>query len=364
MASCRIAELVVGVIGCGYWGEVLIRNLLSLVDEERLLICDTSAERIAAIHRRFPGVAVTLDPDVLFNSDISAVVIATPPETHASLASKAIRCGLHVLVEKPPTLTSAAFSDLVELARSCDRILLCDQVFLFDPAVRWLRQVLSTESFGRLHWGSFSRLNRSPRAREDVNVVWDLMIHDIYLARALLGRPLWVNCDGVASLSPTIVDTACARLTYREGAEVWLQASWYAPEKTRVFTLVFEKKMVVVRFLDSGTTVSLYEREAAASQAAGDGRVATEAPMAKIQDRAFPYGALNELCATFLTMIHHGVGGSGSTYHDFLEIAFDSLVIAERITPAMATDRAYASVSSSDGWPCLKPATRRAVVKQ
>ncbi len=244
------APVAVALIGLGYWGPKLARALASLPQCASLTCCDAQPRRLAALWVELPEAELAADADaVLADPAIEAVVIATPAASHYALARKALLAGKHVLVEKPLATDSRRAEQLVHLAESRGLILAAGHVYLYHPAVEALARLLARGYLGRVRYISGLRASLGPRVREDVSVVWDYLIHDVYLLHYLLGAPMAVRAGGRAYLRPGLADVVFAELHYGDDVIAHCQASWYYPEKTRRLVVVGSRRMAV---LDEG----------------------------------------------------------------------------------------------------------------
>ena len=171
-------SLRVGVVGLGYWGPNLLRGLLERPGVDVSYVCDLDEERLSAIGRRYPGARATACfEDLLSDSKLDAVLIATPVFTHFELAAQALDAGKHTFVEKPLAPSTAEASELIELAEDRDVRLMCGQTFLYSPAVRAIKRLIDLNELGEIFFISSSRVNLGLHQR-DVSVVWDLGPHD------------------------------------------------------------------------------------------------------------------------------------------------------------------------------------------
>lgn len=168
----------VGLIGLGYWGPNLARVLNQSQKCDFAACCDLDAKSLEKMTRQYPRVKGFQNPDELLASDVDAVVIATPISTHYALARQALECGKHVLVEKPLTDRSDEADELAALADKFRRILMTGHTFLFSPPVVKVKELMDSGDIGDLLYLSFSRVNLG-LYRKDVDVVWDLAVHDI-----------------------------------------------------------------------------------------------------------------------------------------------------------------------------------------
>jgi predicted dehydrogenase len=261
----RLSEnhLNVAVVGLGYWGPNLLRVLFELNDVNVGYICDLDAERLARFAKRYPSARPTADIDEVLNDrDVDAVLIATPVFTHFNLASRCLRAGKHVFVEKPLASSSAEANELLDLADDMDRVIMCGHTFLYSPAVRAVKQLLDDGELGDVYFISSSRVNLGLHQR-DVSVVWDLGPHDFSILLYWMDEmPDWVGAVGRASVVPGIPDVAFIDLGFGSGALAHIEMSWLAPSKLRRTVVVGSEKMVVyddssnepVRVFDSGVT--------------------------------------------------------------------------------------------------------------
>src|SRR5690349_19041548 len=169
----------VGVIGYGYWGPNLVRNFMAAPGSEVTRVCDLREERLAPLRKVYPGLKTCRQPQELINDPaIDAVVIATPVSTHFDLASAALRAGKHVLVEKPLAAKSDHARQLIDEAARRNLVLLVDHTFVYTDAVRKTRELIATGALGDIYYYDAVRVNLG-LFQHDVNVVWDLAIHDL-----------------------------------------------------------------------------------------------------------------------------------------------------------------------------------------
>jgi predicted dehydrogenase len=251
----------VAVVGLGYWGPNLVRNLHELRDAEVVAVCDARPEALTKVRRRYPAISRRRKVDsILADKSIDAVVIATPVATHAALASAALEAGKHVFVEKPLAASWQEAAELVDLARATNRVLMVGHTFLYSPAVNVIRDLIQSGHIGQLHFISMSRVNLGIH-QPDVSVVWDLAPHDFSILRYWLGEnPVHVSAVSRGCIIPTKPDVAFVNMEYAEGTIAHVELSWLAPSKLRRTTIVGSRQMVVyddtshepVRIFDSG----------------------------------------------------------------------------------------------------------------
>lgn len=258
----------VGIVGCGYWGPKLARNFHDLKGARLSSICDFREDRLRHMKELYPDATTTRDYQELLDSDVDAIVIATPVSKHHPLAMRALRAGKHVLVEKP---LAASSLEAVEIARTADELGLAAMVghtFLFNPAVVAVRRILEEGRLGEVYYLNGMRLNLG-LLQPDINVIWDLAPHDLSILLYLLGaEPLRVSAQGDAFIrrGTSLHELAFLRLVFPNNIHASLQVSWLDPVKVRRFTIVGSKGMLVyddiadnkVVLMDKGVEVPPY----------------------------------------------------------------------------------------------------------
>jgi predicted dehydrogenase len=243
--SASSARLRFAVVGYGYWGPQLVRNLDRIPNAEVARIVDLSAERRQTARLEFPGAQVVGRFEEALESDVDAVVIATPIRTHYELARRALEQGKHVLVEKPLTASSAEAEELVTLAESVGRVLMVGHTFMYNPAVETLRRLVQERTVGNVLYIDSSRTNLGI-FQPDINVMWDLAPHDISILCYILDQaPVSVSAHGGAYVQPKLHDVVYLTLKFPNGALANVHVSWLNPAKIRRFTVVGDKQMVI-----------------------------------------------------------------------------------------------------------------------
>jgi predicted dehydrogenase len=254
----------VGVVGLGYWGPNIIRNLNELEQAEVRWICDLDQARLDLLTRRYPAVRSTRSfDDLLADPELDAVAIATPVSSHHSLALAALHAGKHVFIEKPLAASVAQAEELVAVAAERRLTLMPGHTFLYSPPVNAIRDLIHNGDLGHIYFISMSRVNLGLH-QSDVSVAWDLGPHDFSILRYWLeATPSHVSATSRSCIFPTIPDVAFINLEFGEGAIAHVELSWLAPSKLRRTTIVGSRKMVVyddvsnepVRIFDSGVMV-------------------------------------------------------------------------------------------------------------
>ncbi len=253
--------LKMAVVGLGYWGPNLIRNLHELPQVGEIWACDLRSDRLEAITRRFPATRATTSYDVILaDPTIDAVLIATPISTHRRLASAALQAGKHVFVEKPLAASSAEIVSLMSQAQAAGLVLMPGHTFLYSPSVTMIRSLIEDGELGEIYFVSTSRVNLGLH-QSDVSVAWDLGPHDFSILRHWLNEsPHRVSALARGCIIPGIPDVAFIDLEYTSGTVGHVELSWLSPSKLRRTTIVGSRKMVIyddtstepVRVFDSG----------------------------------------------------------------------------------------------------------------
>jgi predicted dehydrogenase len=267
MTSPRFAQhepsepVRIGVVGLGYWGPNLIRNLNELETADLRWICDLDRDRLDAISKRYPAVKRTSRFDELLEDpQVEAVALATPVSTHYSLARAALLAGKHVFIEKPLAASTEEAEKLLGLADERALTLMPGHTFLYSPPVNMIRDLINSGELGSIYFVSMSRVNLGLH-QSDVSVAWDLGPHDFSILRYWLDEtPTHLSAVSRSCVFPTIPDVAFINLEYLGGTIAHVELSWLAPSKLRRTTIVGSDKMVVyddasnepVRLFDSG----------------------------------------------------------------------------------------------------------------
>lgn len=251
----------VGVLGCGYWGSKHVRVLQSIHEVSQTVVIDASPARRLDLKETFPAAATfeSLD-DALAADAIDALVVATPPTTHASMALRAIEAGIHTMIEKPMATSSIEALSLVWAAEDNDVVLMSGHTFEYNAAVWRLREAVQRGELGTVHYLDSARLNLG-LYQSDVNVLWDLAPHDVSLANFVLGEvPHSVTAWGSSYASLFHEDVALLRLDYPSGVMATIRVSWLDPCKVRRTTVVGSEKMAVYNDMNDSERIKLYDR--------------------------------------------------------------------------------------------------------
>lgn len=250
----------VGVIGYGYWGPNLVRNLNELKSAELVAIADTKPDRLSQAQSKYPNLLVRNDYKDFFDLDLDAVVIATPPATHHRIAKDCLEHGLNVMIEKPMTLKSEDAQELVDLADEKKLTLMVGHTFEYNAAVHALKKYMDSGELGDIYYLDTARLNLG-LFQKDSNVMWDLAPHDISILLYLLGKkPISVSAQGMPCVFENIYDVAYLNLLFPGNIPAYVHVSWLDPCKVRRITVVGSKKMIVYNDIENEQKLKIYDK--------------------------------------------------------------------------------------------------------
>ena len=252
--------ITVGLIGCGYWGPLLIRNFKSLAGCRLRTVCDLSDDRLRHLKSLYPDVECVSLPERLFSDpDLDAIVVATPVNYHYSLAKAALLAGKHAFIEKPMASSSAECQELIHIAEGNGLVLMVDHTFLYSTAVRKIAEIVEAGDIGDIRYINSRRLNLG-LFQKDINVAWDLAPHDISIILHILGEfPIAVNCQGNAHVTPNVEDVTNMSLSFRHKRFATIQSSWLEPRKVREMTIVGSRRMIVYDDLQTHEKLKIYD---------------------------------------------------------------------------------------------------------
>jgi predicted dehydrogenase len=251
----------IGVIGYGYWGPNLVRNFAETPGARMVAVCDRRRERLAAAAQRHPTVRVCADPrDLIDDPAVDAVVVATPVASHFALAQAALRAGKPVLVEKPLTDTSDAARRLIDEAERRRLVLMVDHVFVYHAAVEKMRALAGAGELGELQYYDSVRVNLG-LFQHDVDVLWDLAVHDLSIMDRVLARPPEaVSATGLANIPGQPVNIAYLTIFFQERLLGHVHVNWLAPVKVRRTLLGGSRRMIVFDDLEASEKLRVYDR--------------------------------------------------------------------------------------------------------
>jgi predicted dehydrogenase len=259
-ADAIVRPLRVAVIGYGYWGPNLVRNVVERPELELAALCERDAQRAAAFTQRVPGIPVFSElDDVLADASIDAVIVATPPRTHYALASAALKAGKHVLVEKPLAKTSAEAAELIEIADAGGLVLMPGHTFLYSPPVNKVRDLILEDRLGDIYFVTSSRMNLGKYQPD--GVICDLAPHDISILLYLINQPVVQVATSARSVfQEGIPEVAFITLTFSTGVTANVQISWLAPRKVREMVIVGSQRMAQYDDTAADESVRVFDR--------------------------------------------------------------------------------------------------------
>ncbi len=252
----------IGLIGFGYWGPNLARNLHAIPNCDLSAISDASPTRLQKAKDLYRATTFFESGEALIDSNIEAVAIATPAHSHYPLAVAALQADKHVLVEKPLAMTVDEAEELVELAAARARVLMVGHVFEYVPAVRHIKALLDKHAIGETYYLYSTRVNLG-RIQTDINVLWSIAPHDISIYLYLLGQmPERVSARGAKYLNGQVEDVIFLTLHFPGGIMAHVHASWLDPSKVRRLTVVGSEKMIIYDDLAAEGKVKVYDKGA------------------------------------------------------------------------------------------------------
>jgi len=253
--------LNVAVIGLGYWGPNLLRNLYELHRCGRLVACDLDPAKLQKVRSRYPTVETFTDASRVFaDPEIHAVLVATPVSSHFSLARQALEAGKHVFIEKPFTSSREEALELIDLAARKDRVLMVGHTFEYSPPVLKIKEIIERGDLGRIYYISASRVNLGLH-QKDVSVIWDLAPHDFSCLFFWLDEePVRISAMGRDYVQRGIPDVAFINLEFASGCIANVQVSWLAPSKLRRTTIVGSEKMLVYDDTENIEKVKIFDK--------------------------------------------------------------------------------------------------------
>lgn len=252
--------LRVGVIGYGYWGPNIVRNLHGQKNLQAVMVCDKSPVALGRVRKAYPDVLTVSDPlEILRSPEVDAVAVITPVWTHYELAKLALENGKHVFVEKPFTSNSAQAEELVELAARKNLKIMVDHTFLFTGAVRKIRELADSGALGDLYYYDSLRVNLG-LFQHDVSVIWDLAPHDLSIMDHIIkAEPEAIVATGEKHLNG-VEDVAYMTLYFPKNIIAHINVNWLSPVKIRTTLIGGQKKMVVWNDLVADEKVRVYDK--------------------------------------------------------------------------------------------------------
>jgi predicted dehydrogenase len=250
----------VGIIGYGYWGPNLVRNFSCQNEGNVYAVAESKLDRHSLISKNHPEILIYTDSfDLINNTNVDAVVIATPVFSHFYLAKAALLAGKHVLLEKPMTSSVDESKELIDIAKMKNLVLMVDHTFLYTGAVQKMKELIDQKQLGRLKYFDSTRINLG-LFQPDVNVLWDLAPHDISILNYLVAnKPFSVNATGVSHTNNGIENVAYLTVNYEDDFIAHFNCSWTSPVKVRSTLIGGDDKMLVYNDLEPSEKIRVYD---------------------------------------------------------------------------------------------------------
>lgn len=251
----------IAVVGYGYWGPNLVRNIQDTKDACVVSCCDASQERLAQVRDKYPSIVATTDFEELLNDPaVDAIAISTPVATHYDFARRAMEHGKHVLLEKPATTSVAEAEKLVDLAEKNKLTLMVDHTFIYTGAVRKMKEIVDQGELGDLYYFDSVRINLG-LVQRDVNVLWDLAPHDIAILEHLVKeRPASVCANGACHVGNGHENVAYLTVYFPSGLIAHFHNNWLSPVKVRTMLVGGSKKTIHYDDMEVSEKLKIYDR--------------------------------------------------------------------------------------------------------
>lgn len=249
------------LVGYGHWGPNYLRNLQFMEEVEVVMVCDSNPVALRKIGKQYPAIKTVTDfNQILTEKGIDAVIIATPAKTHYELVKKAFQAGKHVLVEKPLALEVSEAEDLVRMAENLKKVLMVGHTFLYNPAVRKMKEYVDSGMLGKIYYLQASRTHLG-LIRSDVSAVWDLAPHDVSIFSYLLGhQPKKVSAVGICHLHKDLEDVAFVNFFYDDGILGNIHISWVDSNKLRQVAVIGSKARILFDDLNPLERLRIFEK--------------------------------------------------------------------------------------------------------
>jgi predicted dehydrogenase len=253
--------LRVGVIGHGYWGPNLVRNFMAAPGSAVAAVCDSQEQRLTQLRKLYPTLTIYTDAaELIKDPKVDAVVIATPVSSHFELTRSALSAGKHVLVEKPIASNSDQARQLIDEAEKRKLVLLVDHTFVYTDAVRKMRELISTGALGEIYYYDAVRVNLG-LFQHDVNVIWDLAIHDLSIMDYVLpNKPVAISATGISHVPGQPENVAYITLFFANTQIAHVHVNWLTPVKVRHTLIGGSEKMILYDDLEPSDKLKVYDK--------------------------------------------------------------------------------------------------------
>ena len=251
----------IALVGYGHWGPNYLRNLQFLDEAEVKYVCDKQPSVLQKVKKQYPGIQTLTDfSEILRDSEVDAIILATPASTHYELVKKSLEAGKHTLVEKPLALSVKEAEELVERSERQKRILMVGHTFLYNPAVRKMKDYVDKGTLGKIYYLQAVRTHLG-LIKNDVSAVWDLAPHDVSIFSYLLGKePKKVSAVGTSHLKENLQDVAFVNLFYDQGVIGNIHISWVDSNKLRQVAVIGSKARVLFDDLNPLERLRIFEK--------------------------------------------------------------------------------------------------------
>jgi predicted dehydrogenase len=255
-------ELSLAVVGLGYWGPNLARNVAATPGARLSWLCDSdpaARERVAAALPAGTRLSDSLD-ELLADDELDGVLLATPVRSHAELAIRVLGAGKHCFVEKPLAQSLADAQRVLDAAAASGRVLMVGHLLEYHPGVRALAQLIAAGELGRIHYIYTHRLNLG-LLRADENALWSLGAHDVSVILSLAGeQPVELDARGECYMRPGIEDVVFAFMRFPSGLAAHMHLSWLDPHKERRLTVVGSRRMATFDDMQAERKLTIYDK--------------------------------------------------------------------------------------------------------
>lgn len=254
-------DYAVALLGLGYWGPNILRNIIESDKFKDIFCFDLDAKKLEKNKQRFPAIKTVENYDeILNNEDIKCVFICTPPETHFELAYKAMERNKNVFVEKPFTRSADEARDLIKIAENKSLKLMVGHTFEFSPAVEKVKRIIDDGILGDIYFITMTRINLGIH-RKDVSVIWDLATHDFSILFKLIKEyPGKISTIANSFVKEGLKDVAFINIKYNSGIIVNINVSWLSPKKVREIIIVGSKKMLIYDDTQSDEKIKIFDK--------------------------------------------------------------------------------------------------------
>jgi predicted dehydrogenase len=251
----------IGIVGYGYWGPNLCRNLHDIKDIEVKYICELSPDRLLLAKKRYPDIIAVQDyKRIVLDDSVEAVVIATPVFTHFRLVKESLEADKHVLVTKPMTASVTEAEKLIEVAEGRRKILMVDHTFVYTGAVRKIKEIIEEKQLGEIYYFDSVRVNLG-LFQHGMNVIWDLAPHDISIMDYVIEhRPISVSATGLSHFSNDLEDMAYVTVYFENSTIAHFHVNWIAPVKVRKILIGGSERMLVYDDMEPSEKIKIYDK--------------------------------------------------------------------------------------------------------